>query len=298
MTSNLTPVRLRRLRVHRRGPHAVFLILCAVALTGGQWHTAGKGECSDCHSNHNSSGGSPMRYDNVADPAQYMLRRETAQLLCVSCHDGSNAAAPDVVGPVSYVADPAGGFFANSGGVSSPMSHDVGMGVPVIPPGGTIPVDLDCVTCHDPHGNANYRNLRPDPTSTGLPPVAVTVNETVLANGSNPSSVYVQSNLVDKSGMSAWCNQCHASDPGAGSLSGHPTDRTIWGAVFADYAYWSGPIANRVRVENPADNAVPSTDDRVFCLSCHKAHGSANNFMTIYADGMTLDSTCQECHNV
>jgi predicted CXXCH cytochrome family protein len=42
---------------------------------------------------------------------------------------------------------------------------------------------------------------------------------------------------------------------------------------------------------------IPSSDDQVNCISCHKAHGSANTKALIYADAATLDSTCQECHD-
>jgi len=134
-------------------------------------------------------------------------------------------------------------------------------------------------------GNDNYRNLRPDPTKTGLTPINITTVQTNRANGSNPAQVYVPGNVIYKSGVSKWCGQCH----------GAPTHHSIDKAV--DYTIWAAVTLPRVPVLSPSDNAIPSADDQVICVSCHKAHGSDNNASLIYADGVAIDSTCQECHN-
>lgn len=235
-----------------------------------------------------------MRTDNDPNAAPKLLRRGTPLELCLSCHDGSNPHAPDVIAPISYVANPAGGALANSGGVASMMAHNLDNPTAEIPPGGTIPMRLVCTTCHDPHGNANYRNLREDPTRTNQPPVSVLSFQTTIANGTNAASVYVPSNIIYKSGVSAWCGKCHG-EPLAGS--DHPDDVPIFGTPKASYATWTSVTLPRVAVHSPADNVIPSTDDRVICLSCHQAHGTQNDQALIYADGVTLDSTCQECHN-
>ena len=52
-----------------------------------------------------------------------------------------------------------------------------------------------------------------------------------------------------------------------------------------------------MRVETPSDDQIPSRDDRVFCLSCHKAHGSPHESALIYADSPDMLATCQQCHN-
>jgi predicted CXXCH cytochrome family protein len=246
-----------------------------------------------------------MRTDNVATPAAGLLLRATPMELCLSCHDGSKASAPDVITPVSYVADPAAGQFPNTGGTPTTIAHHLNNPTPEVPPGGAIAMVLTCTTCHDPHGNANYRNLRPDPTLTGLPAVSVIANQTVLPNGSNPSAVYVPTNIIYKSGVSLWCENCHGV-PLAGS--DHPVDRTMFGSAIASYTRWStgtqttvtsvgGTPLPRVPAHSPTDDVYPSSDDQVMCLSCHKAHGSSNWKTLIYADGATMDSTCQECHN-
>ena len=271
---------------------AVFLALALPAFAG-EWHRHENLVCSDCHTNHNSANGQPMRYDNVPDPAQYMLRADAALALCLSCHDGSRSNAPDVITPVSYVGESAAGAFPNSGGTPTSQAHHLANPDPEVPPGGTVPMVLTCTTCHDPHGNDNYRNLWPDPLNKLIESVTVTSHQTVMANGGNPSQVYVPSNIIYKSGVSQWCGKCHGT-PGD---SDHPVDKAIWGSAFADYATWASVTLPRVPVHSPTDNTIPSQDDQVMCLSCHKAHGSDNYAALIYADGASPDSTCQECHN-
>jgi predicted CXXCH cytochrome family protein len=132
---------------------------------------------------------------------------------------------------------------------------------------------LQCTTCHDPHGNDNYRNLRPDPTKSGLAAVSIVTVQAARANGTNPAQVYVQSNMIYKSGVSKWCEQCH------GTPTHHSVDKS-----FSDYSIWIGTTLPRVPVLSPLDNTIPSTDDQVICTSCHKSHGSENDHLLIYAE--------------
>jgi predicted CXXCH cytochrome family protein len=268
-------------------------LLASVPMFAGDWHYGSHLVCSDCHTNHNSASGQPMRYDNVPNPAAYLLRSDTTQTLCLSCHDGSTASAPDVMGTVTYVSESAAGAFANPGGVMVTTAHNLNTPTPQIPPGGTKPMVLTCTTCHDPHGNDNYRNLRPDPASIGAN-ISVVVKQATIANGNNPAAVYVPSNVLYKSGASLWCQNCHGNPLDWGH---HSDDKPLFGSTIASYSRWTSVSLPRVPVLNPSDNAVPSTDDRVMCLSCHKAHGSPNSKALIHADGATLDSTCEECHD-
>jgi predicted CXXCH cytochrome family protein len=265
------------------------LLGCAPAF-GGNWHYGSSAVCSDCHTQHNSAEGQPMRTDQVAAAAPVLLRRATPMELCLSCHDGGNPAAPDVIAPMTNTEAPAGEF---PGGSESPgNAHDLNGTTPVVPPGGTVAMVVICTTCHDPHGNENYRNLRTDPTRSNQLPIDVTSAEKVIANGSNPSDVYAPSNLIYKSGISRWCLSCHSE-----SAYGHSVDRPIFGSPMASYPTWASVTLPRVPVDSPLDDDIPSNDDRVTCLSCHKAHGSANDRTLIHADGSSLTSTCQECHD-
>ena len=284
-------------------------ILLAVLLTshsavGGDWHNADQLVCSDCHTMHNSSNRQPMRYDAVSSPAEHLLRASSATALCTYCHDGSNPSAPDVIAPVSYTGDPAGGFFPAANRDANPNGHDLEAVNPQMPPGGQTAMTISCVSCHETHGNANFRNLRTDPAGTGAN-LAVAAYQAIKANGTNPDKVYVQPNVVYKAGLGDWCGACHGnfhgrttSAEGTGSpWLRHPQDQAIATSPHADYAYWTGTIPSRVPVQNPSSNSIPSSSDQVFCLSCHKAHGSANRASMIFADGATRLSTCEQCHN-
>ncbi|MGH7485724.1 MAG: hypothetical protein ACREMY_09010, partial [bacterium] len=215
----------------------LFLTAVTIASTriaaGGDWHYGANMVCSDCHTQHNSANGLPMRTDNNPTPAPQLLRRGSSLELCLSCHDGSKAEAPDVVMPVGYVAESAAGAFPNSGGLPTATAHHLANGSAEIPPGGTIPMVLTCTTCHDPHGNDNYRNLRPDPSRSGLPSVTIMTVQTNRANGSNPAQVYVPGNIRYKSDVSKWCGQCH------GAPTHHSVDKPLWGSAIASYAIWA-----------------------------------------------------------
>jgi hypothetical protein len=290
---------------------AIVLGLGARAARAGGWHRGESLVCSDCHTMHNSEQGASMRYDDSspANGAPVLLRAANVNALCTHCHDGSVSDAPDVMGEKSagYEAvDPAGGAFPSVLGVSTDHAHDLGLAMPVTPPDGDTAVSLSCATCHDPHGNANYRNLQYSPSGANRgAPLEVKVASAIPPNGTNPADAYASANLKYVSGMTQWCLDCHNLYDEATS---HPGDRTITGSVIASYDWWSGQAwENRVRVQSPTDPTptVPSPDDRVFCLSCHKAHGSRelpgqdpNPRMLIYADGLTIDSTCIQCHDM
>jgi predicted CXXCH cytochrome family protein len=284
---------------------AALATLVPLAVRGGDWHRTSTLRCSDCHTMHNSAGGQPMRYDLDAAPAPALLRAADGTALCLACHGsrGPSPTAPSVMSPTNF--DPPGGGFPSE--LTDPLGHAHSLGIgTVTPPYGSTPVNMSCGACHDVHGNTAYRNLRPGPSGRGTAIVAPTVRQIILANGSNPDQVYLRSNVSYQAGGSQWCVDCHdqittAHVAGAGSsLAAHPWDRSIGGGALTgvtDLAWWMGSIPNRVPVQNPLVPTPPADTDQVFCLSCHKAHGSPNPAALIYADGLTLTSTCQQCHN-
>jgi predicted CXXCH cytochrome family protein len=292
-----------RLRTISWLPAALAVAAALGPATGrpGDWHRDRSLVCSDCHTMHNSRGGQPMRYDLQSGPAVLLLRADGVTPLCLACHRGDRptVAAPSVVSPSNW--DPPGGGFPSD--LSDPSHHAHSLGTtPTLPPWGDTEVVMTCATCHDPHGSGAYRNLRTSPSGTGratTPPVA---NQSVTATGGNPAQVYVRANVRYVSGMSAWCMDCHnligPSHSDGVDATAHPWDRPIFGSALADWAAWSGTITNRAAVENGAGAASPDVGDQVFCLSCHKAHGSPNSAALVHADGATLSSTCQQCHNM
>ena len=279
------------------------LSLLPAGVEGGEWHRQRTLICSDCHTMHNSKGGQPMRYDAVDAGAALLLRADSATAVCLACHRGDrpNTKAPGVTQPSNW--DPPGGGFPAE--LTDPTHHAHALtSSPVLPPEGDTPVIMTCLSCHDAHGNDAYRNLRASPSGTGRSLSAPAVNQLKTAGSAPVGEVYVRSNVRYLGGMTAWCMDCHnlitAEHAAAGDLSSpaHPWDRPIFGAAKADFAGWSAVQENRVPVQNLLGRPAPDENDQVFCLSCHKAHGSPNDAAFINADGATRSSTCQQCHNL
>ncbi len=240
---------------------------------------------------HNShDGGQPMRYDANPAPAEKLLRAGTATELCLACHSGGGQ-GPNVTSPTDY--DPPGGGFPAD--LADPLGQAHALGPSsVTPPDGDTPVVMGCTTCHDPHGNSAYRNLRPSPSGTGRAAATpIVVLQSVTANGTNALEVYRRSNVLYRSGFSEWCMDCHNSMAGT-----HIPRASLWSEPTVDQNHWLGPVANRVPVLSPSDVVVPSSDDQVFCLSCHKAHGTPHARSLVWAEGEQggLNSTCAQCH--
>ncbi len=280
---------------------ATLVTVAPLLAAGGDWHRDQSLACTDCHTMHNSSGGQPMRYDQVGLPAPALLRHASATELCLYCHDGSRG--PSVLGGGQET--PAGYFTRPGPDTVTSTAHPLGQPIPVAAPQGDgTPFTLTCVSCHAPHGNASYRNLWEKPSRLDGPaPPEVVVRQAVVANGVNAAQVYTPGNVSYVSGSSGWCLDCHnrydPTDPvQRDQLSAHPFDRalstnpTIWQT-------WGDPtIVNRVRVQNadPLNPAPPHAADQVFCGSCHRAHGNANPRGVVYPDGVSSTSGCVQCH--
>ncbi len=268
--------------------------------------------CGACHILHGSEDGLP------ADPGlpggvSGLLRFASSTDLCLSCHAtalgavlaGDPAYPPPERGPGNFVFlfalnlnDAPDGLFYPIGGHRaghSLVSADLGLFEdPDHPqaPGGDYPADaLGCTSCHDPHGNTNYRLLRgageqdaagysfhyPAPQGTGPaldgPPEA-------LAN-----------HTAYQAGWSEWCANCHGfyhDESGAGFA--HPVDRPLDGEARQSYNGYAGPdnptggdywtaYLPEVPLEQ-ASMAVDGTagafqDCRVTCMSCHRAHATS-----------------------
>jgi len=124
-------------------------------------------------------------------------------------------------------------------------------------------------------------------------------------------------------GISKFCDQCHAAFHGTGAAETggsaspwkrHPTDY----ALFTGGAAWTSASTNLNANDAPiglitiggavteatnyyADGTIDETNSAVICLSCHRAHGSANpdllrwDYSTMSAGGAGTTG-CLSCH--
>lgn len=256
-------------------------------------------------------------------PFPKLLKNSQSQL-CLACHDGKTD-APDVRGANTGNYVRAAGQLNVNGDGNEPTGHTIGSSAN--PPGGswTNP-GLECIHCHDKHGNGYYRNLLPNPgTATGKF-VTYTTGTTYtgtaaiqqlasipMATHYAVSNIHYRQTLVGSTdfGLSQWCGGCHGNIHGdTGALFTHPEGVTMAQGVAdgkVDSTHWFSSLASRVPVVSPSDT-IPGTasasDNQVFCGSCHKAHGSTNQYSLIYdddstaalEDGTSLNQTCQQCH--
>lgn len=134
-------------------------------------------------------------------------------------------------------------------------------------------ISLRCGSCHDPHGNGNYRILRPIPNESGATTgVTIADSPTKAYTTSNywstddPNSPAVDVNYVSHgvpatatttefiANISAWCTQCHTR-----YLAESGSYKTSSGDAMYTYRHRS----NQNYKEGGAN-----------CITCHVAHGS------------------------
>jgi predicted CXXCH cytochrome family protein len=178
-------------------------------------------------------------------------------------------------------------------------------------PGGAAPVFdsdyLTCTSCHDPHGNANFRILYDSGTDGPIytagsrydfdypAPVAFgNSRSTKVGDGGEETD---DNHTVYKSGMSGWCANCHenmhdgtttnivhrtgfgmsAAFAGAtGSYNKYVDSDDLTGGSQAT-AFWGLVPFEDVNADTVGGydmNRGPDVGDQVMCLTCHRAHAS------------------------
>jgi predicted CXXCH cytochrome family protein len=279
-------------------------VTLAPLLLGGSWHQDEKLLCSDCHTMHNSAAGLALRYDGDLTPAPHLLRSASADALCLHCHGSIPAAgAPQVAraqGAQGGLAT-AGGFFTYLGGSGGePVAgygHVLGEASAADPATylSSTSRTLSCLSCHDQHGSALYRNLRESPSgAAGASSPLVT--ERVLAGGGALDEIYGEANVRYLSGLSGWCQCCHDR------YEHYHVDVTVGDDATVSSIWANAPLSStgqplpRLRVQTPIVATVPDPSNQLFCLSCHRAHGSSAPHGVIYPDPADANSLCAQCH--
>jgi predicted CXXCH cytochrome family protein len=179
-------------------------------------------------------------------------------------------------------------------------------------------VTLECGSCHDPHGNGNYRILKPVPNDSGAATPGVIIPDATAKVYTTADYWKVTDPNVPKQNVgtatapdmtdgyianaSQWCSQCHTRYL-AGSGSYATPNASAAGVVDANFTY-----------RHRSDSTTKGGVERPNCIQCHVSHGS-NASMTGYAAGVptpggTVGSpssrllrvdnrgTCVMCHNV
>ncbi len=274
----------------------------------------------------------PLAYDGTMNP--YLLKTPDPLDLCLSCHDG-RMGVPDVMGAdVNGLAERSAGHFDRTG-TMNPRGHDLGRDLREgsglcdrCHSGVGSDRQVTCIDCHNPHGNGVARNLQwaSDPESTPDLGLFVSPGAAGLARYETRNVSYGTLDSDALREVSNMCVDCHhifsgstAIDPdGDGIHSRHPSydsergspNSIAMGAVDggSDPMHWeagtgSGFSVPRVRfvVSGAADfgaaGAVNARNNGVFCLSCHKAHGSGEAFAMTWplSDGYSAPG-CDQCH--
>lgn len=143
---------------------------------------------------------------------------------------------------------------------------------------------------------------------TGASDFEKALNDTPAAG--EPHNFYSANNQSVVDSISDLCGKCHGDfhkevGSAATAWTRHPTDVTLptgWeipsNKALYDHVDWKNNPVGTVDAEDPQT----ASDLYVTCLSCHRAHGSANNDILRWAystqnAGSTTDYGCLGCHN-
>lgn len=313
----------------------VIFLLVAGDSTFQVWagvHDGGVGACNQCHVMHADETG--LIGDNP------LLKGNNPSDLCLSCHATAFGAVlgmdplapPPEMGAGNFVFLLEDNLNDGADGLTNPISGDSaghnlnapGYGLSSDPtyvtsPGGTYSAaEMRCTSCHDPHGNQNYRFLRGPATQEGSGgtfsyPAPNAEGLDIVAGAPETNANHV----AYRGGMSMWCANCHldfvTSRHQVISTFRHSTDVPLKMGIINQYNVYNGTLdptgGNQATAylaavpfedlsNNTNSTAGPSAASRIFCLSCHRAHASSGpwsgrwdfNVETLGQDGLVSGS--------
>ena len=285
------------------------LVFCAPHANA--FHENGVASCAGCHVMHEMEDGMP-----VVDVSGSLLRGLSPSDACLACH-GSGDQAVFGYDPMNPPTEMGGGNFAflredqinddpqnNAPSISgNHAGHSIvapGYGLTADPdhtlsPGGTFPAnELGCTSCHDPHGNSNFRMLNgAGPVQDGLFAFLYAAPEAEgLPVGLSGGGETTTSHTAYRSGMSWWCANCHGQyhDQVGRANFEHEFNEGLSGEEAGRYNSYNGDADPnggssltsylvQVPFEDPAGTidkmSGPGSGARVMCLTCHRAHATS-----------------------
>ncbi len=281
-------------------------VVCASPVLA--FHDEGVAHCNGCHTMHNSEDGAPV---DPAGPHAWLLKAATPSDVCLGCH-ANGLGAVFVDDPLAPATERGAGNFTfllednindGHGGASEPiLGHAAGHSVvapskgvgadPVLgmAPGGTFPSsELGCSSCHDPHGNANFRLLYgPGSVQDGLYTFTMAAPDadglSLFGAGESNSN-----HTAYRGGMSGWCANCHGDYHQSAELI-HPAGEPVGGTIASTYNLYNGTDDQLGGVQATAylaavpfedataavgSTAGPSAGSQVSCITCHRAHATS-----------------------
>jgi predicted CXXCH cytochrome family protein len=285
------------------------------------------GPCVNCHTMHAMQNGVSLGGPN----AQLLLGTG-----CTTCHAhaGVNGAATGIAStgiPAPQVDNElvnynAAGSFSTAAN-SDALQHNLAVVSAAIPdgdlantpPGGVAAAQIICQSCHGGngghHGTLSKTAARTGASSTntyrqlynGATGVAVISGDANYNVGDTGTLVYNTAG-ADTTTINGLCATCHtnfhtlANQQVLGAWVRHPTDVTLTSAGAAYTAAYAASVNTPAElVQIPLGNDAVNNDE-VMCVSCHRAHGSAQPDLLrfVYSDSQAGDTTadfgCESCH--
>jgi predicted CXXCH cytochrome family protein len=256
--------------------------------------------CAGCHRAHTASASSLLVSGGDAE-------------LCLTCHGSpTQGATTNVVDGTLAASNPVagimGGGFTNArmdtAWTATPTSptpsravtsaHVYGGGLGTLWGSGAInsgPGEtgfaLSCVSCHNPHGNGQYRILRPIPmnapstTPVTVPDPATKVYTVTSSLNRYFGQIYMNGVYNDQLALTQWCASCHSRYDAAGPNSAN----TSSGDAIYTYRHGTRKVpANAASCDSCHDQVTGEAADPLgvgsaiahvpVCQNCHVAHGA------------------------
>jgi hypothetical protein len=282
---------------------------CLAQTPSAAFHDGGSSNCATCHVMHASQDGQVVIVDGGA-----LLLAASASDLCLTCHGPDGVFGLDPLAPppekgagnfVFLLEDnindaPDGLAFPLPGEAAGHSIVSLDMGTEADTrwseaPGGIFPsYQLGCTSCHDPHGNSNFRMLHGvGPVQDGIADFIYPAPQAVGLDVGDPQAIEADDHhTAYQAGMSQWCANCHGQYHLASPSSqfDHATDEVLGASQIMIYNRYEGTADPFGGIQATAylkdvpfeqagaattSTAGPSAGSRIMCLSCHRAHASS-----------------------
>ncbi len=239
-------------------------------------------KCAACHRLHTGQNDSLLKSGSTIEQFCYSCHGTTGTGSKLSVQNGTYYGTLDRSNPQSSVGLRGGGFEEARINTTDPSPDQIGVlsspqpvtsrhttdgttagtlwGNGAIGSGPGPAFTLSCTTCHDPHGNGQFRILRPIPTGSGA--AAVSVPDQADPKTYTVTDYMQMGGAVSKTTMSSWCATCHTRYLASSSP---PVDS---GDPIFRFRHRSDGNSNRA------------------CITCHASHGTNANASGPYSSSV------------